>query len=272
MHRSLRLALVLSAGVSVAVTARQAQLRTVYISVVDKHGHPIPELSASEVTVTEDNQPRRIVTLERATAPIKAAVVMGERGLWDAPVRASLRAFALSMPSNTSIGLFSSTRAEGTLVGFTEPRQLLEAVGALAPINNSAADGTADVLRSFARQFQKDHIERPIIFVFAVGGPSQDSGNWDFIMRDIQRSRATVFAVGVPIGTILDQAAEVSGGHAEAVLATAGIPAATRRAADEILGQFALTYSTTLTPKDGFRVRVRVAKPDVTVRAPARVY
>ena len=56
------------------------------------------------------------------------------------------------------------------------------------------------------------------------------------------------------------------------VTTDSGIPAAMQRLTAEIQGQFALTYVSPTQPDAGSRLRVTVNKPDVTVRAPERVY
>jgi len=53
---------------------------------------------------------------------------------------------------------------------------------------------------------------------------------------------------------------------------SSGIPDAMKRVTKEILGQYVLTYTSPPAPKDGVRLRVEVRQPNVTVRAPDRVY
>jgi hypothetical protein len=70
---------------------------------------------------------------------------------------------------------------------------------------------------------------------------------------------------------VIDASAEVSGGRVDPVLTDSEIPAALTRIASDLRGQYAVTYNAGGAPANGWRLRVAVKRPGVTVRAPERV-
>ena len=62
-------------SVAIPLSARQAQERTIYVSVVDRQGRPVPEIKLSDVFVTEDGRPRQLVKIEQAAPPLNVAIV-----------------------------------------------------------------------------------------------------------------------------------------------------------------------------------------------------
>ena len=266
------LALAAVLGVASPLAARQAQPKTTYISVVDSHGLPVPELRMADVTVTEDGRTRQVLRVERATEPMKIAVVLDEWGLGRGEVRQSLNFFISAMRDKADIGLFSASRPDRTLSDFTrDGHALTRAIQNLVTMRGAYSYDLDTLTYDLARQFLAQETPRPII-VALVGAGDGDT-NPARIVEEVLRSRTTLFAIaGRDHARVVDVGAEASGGRVEMLIIPAGIPAAMRQMTDEILGQYALTYSAPTEPKDGSRLRVEVSRPGVTVRAPARVY
>ena len=101
------------------------------------------------------------------------------------------------------------------------------------------------------------------------------SARWPQVITDVQRSRATVFSIAARDRShshpLLDGSADVSGGHLESVITDAAIVTAMNHIADELLGQYAVTYSAPPAPQEGRRLHVQVKRSDIIVRAPQRV-
>src|SRR5260221_442343 len=97
MNRLLAASTIAALCVVGLAAAPQPRSRTVYITVVDKGGVPVPDLKPSDLIVTEDGQDRQSLTVQRASAPMKVAVIVDEGELWSSPVRASLNSIAQAM-------------------------------------------------------------------------------------------------------------------------------------------------------------------------------
>ena len=262
-------------GISLPTAARQGQLRTVYISVLDSSGMPVPDLRLADLVVTEDDQTRQVSNVERATVPARLALIVEEHELWSGSVRASIKALVTRVPQGWQVGLFSAERPELTIVDFTnEPTRVLHAIEVFTPItlkHDNANVHFEALVQDLATQFHRQEVARPIIL--AMTPQRNSSPNWDLIIRDVLRSRTSVFAACTSeMGLLVSKGVEVSGGRAEIVLTEVSMPTAVSRILDDMVGQFAVTYISPTAPRDGFRLRVRVNRPNTDVRAPERVY
>jgi VWFA-related protein len=85
MQRPLRLAVAagLAAAVSTLAPADPAAVRalgradrTIYVTVMDGNGAPVPDMAAADFAVKEDGADRPVTKVERATAPLSYAVLL----------------------------------------------------------------------------------------------------------------------------------------------------------------------------------------------------
>ena len=83
MQRAFRLAAAGAAAVAIVALARAATLdagtlaeRTIYVTVMDDNGAPVPDMKASEFAVKEDGADRVITSVGRATEPLHYAVLV----------------------------------------------------------------------------------------------------------------------------------------------------------------------------------------------------
>src|SRR5262249_32389 len=60
-----------------ATPSAQALRRSMYVSVLDKEGAPVPNLGPADFVVREDNCTREILSVEPATAPMQVALLVG---------------------------------------------------------------------------------------------------------------------------------------------------------------------------------------------------
>jgi hypothetical protein len=275
MHRSVTvLALSSVLGAAAFVGAAQIQQRTVYVSAADKKGVPVTGLRAQDLSLTEDGKARPILSVELARQTPKVAVVLDDRGAWNAPLRESVRTFLLALRDKAEVGLFSSATSEWTLVDFTRNTDALTD----AIVKQVAVSGDGEhvetLMESLARRFGRDETVRPIIVVISVPkgyGPTI-SPRWDIVVKEVQKSRTTVFAIGKPDNNLTQTAAEVSGGQVDVRQLSTGLPSAMTALAEQILGQYAVTYESTKAPGSGMRLKVKPTRDDISVRAPERVF
>ena len=64
-----------SASMATAVLA-QPNLRSMYVSVLDDHGAPVPDLGPSDFIVREDNMAREVLRVAPATEPMQIALLV----------------------------------------------------------------------------------------------------------------------------------------------------------------------------------------------------
>ena len=276
----------------------EAQTRTVYFNAVDKKGAPVADLNAAEIVVKEDGRTQAPFKMERATAPMRIAVVIDDHGL---------TTFAEAVRGQAEVGVFSTTLPEEIVVDFTRDEQALAAgiqkLVRLAPRMLAGAGlGLDDLTFDLARQFEKQGTARPVMIVVTIDhgcntgaslgdapvhGPTGNdifysadgsAQSWPtLVVAQLQRSRTAFFGLAARHTSpndhdpIIDASAEATGGRVEAVLTDSAIPTALKRITDDLLNQYVVTYSASSTQKDGARLRLQVNRPGVVARAPGRV-
>lgn len=302
-------ALVLVCLCAAALFARfETQTRTVYVSAVDKKGAPIVDLTATDIAVTEEGQPQAPITVERATTPMRIAVVVDDRGLGVPEVRAGVSIFIEALRGHAEVGVFSAVRPEATVVDFTtDTQRLLEGIQQLVPMQ-TGGQGLSTLTLALAQAYEKQGAARPIMVVVTIDQDCKDlsasrgarpaspdagapvpgfrflsgcqptfSANWQQAVNEVLRSRVTFFGIASRHAApddhnpVIDASAEASGGRVDPVLTDSGIPMALKRIAGDLLGQYAVTYNAGGAPPSGWRLRVEVKRTGVTVRAPERV-
>ena len=280
-----RLILVLVAtGVLTSFTHAQApKTRIIHVSVENDEGIQVTGLSAADLTVTENGVVRPVVSVANATDPMSVGLVLDDRALWAPPVRASLRGFARSLSGKASVGLFSYSRPEWTVLDFTRDEASVErAIDAMAAVPTGMNDPEG-LLQTLGRRFRKQESAHPVLVVLTFGSPtcaprncpSSVAPKWDLVLGDLLRSGTTVYAVGTnPIepAHLIYAAVEATGGSAERILTDTAVSQAMKRTADSVLSQQTVTYTSTEAPREGFKLHVSAVRQGLHVRAPEKVY
>jgi hypothetical protein len=200
-----RLFLVLVAtGVLTSFTHAQApKTRTIHVSVENDEGIQVTGLSAADFTVMENGVVRPVVSVADATDAMSVGFVLDDRALWAPPVRASLREFARTLSGKASIGLFSYSRPEWTVLDFTRDEASVErSIDAMAAVPTGTNDPEG-LLQTLGRRFRKQESVHPVLVVLTFGSPtcaprncpSSVAPKWDLVLEDLLRSGTTVGAV-----------------------------------------------------------------------------
>src|SRR5579862_7887557 len=81
-HRRIALSVFLAATLAVAAFSWTPRLLAqtlrmgLYVSVVDQHGAPVPNIGPADLTVREDNVSREILRVDPATDPMQVAILI----------------------------------------------------------------------------------------------------------------------------------------------------------------------------------------------------
>ena len=265
---------------AIHVTASPAILpaesaRTVYISAVDSTGAPVTDLTAADVTVKEGGKDRVVASLQPATAPIHAAILVDDAGTGAYQAGVSQILQALFGHGQFSISLLNPQAAQ--IVDYTDdPAALKSAIGRLGMRGRIQTDGDQllDAIASAAKELQRRKAERPVILALTVTGDGQQSLNPELVISQLLSSRAileVVFATNAGTGQVLGDGPKLSGGLSEAVGAASAIPSVLKKITDALLNQYALTYTQPDAPKPVDRLSISTRRKGVTLIAPTRV-
>jgi hypothetical protein len=251
--------------------------------VENDEGIQVTGLSAADFTVTENGVVRPVVSVADATDAMSVGFVLDDRALWAPPVRASLREFARTLSGKASIGLFSYSRPEWTVLDFTRDEASVErSIDAMAAVPTGTNDPEG-LLQTLGRRFRKQESVHPVLVVLTFGSPtcaprncpSSVAPKWDLVLEDLLRSGTTVYAVGTnPIepAHLIYAAADATGGSTERILTDTAVSQAMQRTADSVLSQQTVTYTSTEAPHEGFKLHVAAVRQGLHVRAPEKAY
>lgn len=271
--------------VAALAAAPQIGRRTVYVTALDRNGRPASGLTANDFRVKEDGRVREIVKVEVATQPMQIALLLDDGGPSLAAIRQASGQFVERLQRRAEFSLTTTGGQPQTRVSSTEdPRQIYDGLQRTFA-NVSPTTQFLDVVLQTARSFVRRRAVRPVMVAIVSEGQELSTSRASVVLEAIQQSRAMFYYIGLgaPVtsgaspsteyesvqrNTVIGSGPSNSGGRSEHVLLPNGVEPLMLEFASELAGQYAITYAT-----DASRARLEVAalRPDLKVRAPARV-
>lgn len=214
--------------------------------------------------------------------------------------RAEIGLFATMRPGTTVVNFTRDTSALTTATN-----ELIDQRTPTSMLLSSSGMTVGALAKDLIYQFDKQNIVRPVIVVVALrydcDAPTAASGTADCrstrypldatsklneapysaeraryfepmgVGPEVREHLAVGRTAAYGIGPGLEEdAARVSGGYVEQVFTPAAVGAAMAKLADSLLSQYAVTFDAQ-TSDSAARLQIEVKRPDVKVRAPARV-
>ena len=273
----------------VALASMEATPRTVYVTIVDGQGAPVPDLTAANFKVKEGGKDREITKAEPARIKPHIALMVEERLAPDQSTRVGLFEFVKRMNGAAEISLITVGLRNNTLVPYvTDPNPLLKAINELS-LNPQPTSNLTEGINDIAKILEKDRPERPVIVAVCFSGGQAGGASASSILSQLRQSGATFHAVtyGPPntnnsgnLGTMGDESgreqvlgdgAKQSGGRRIDVVTPAAIPKALQQIADDLAAQYAITYALPDGVKPDKRFSITTDRKGVTLRAPTAI-
>jgi VWFA-related protein len=279
-------AVVFSIGLLCTLTSSaQALRRSIYASVLNKEGEPVPNLGPADFIVREDNRTREILSVEPATAPMQVAVLVdnsarSRNNIRD--IRDATNEFIKGMTSGVvrnEVAVVAVAERPTVLVDYTADQpKLLTGAGRIFTQSDSGAyllDGVFEV----SQGFKKREASRPVIVAISTNGPELSTRYHDQILSALRGVSATfsVVMVGPPPTDVissegreraltLSQGTEATGGRYDNVLAASALAGRLKQVANELTHQYVVTYARpdTLIPPE--RITITGKDTSLTVR------
>ena len=269
--------------------------RTVVVSVVDSRGVPIAGLRPADVVVKEDGRVRPVTHLAVSQVPLTVALLLDNSGLGLQSIREGAAAFVTRLGGRAVIALITTGGRNVTVVDYTDSTATL-----VAAINRTYARNATDAYLvdgavEAARTFETREARRPVIVSVGVEGMDFSTARPAEVFAILQRTRTQLHMVrlGAPViarsnalgaergeamvdemtrfNAVLGQAPPRSGGRIEQLSAHSGIPSLLAAIADELAGQYELTYATSNPNGSDLKLDVSTVRRGLRVRAPQRV-
>jgi VWFA-related protein len=284
MEALVRVCTLLIIGTCAIAAFQPAHTRTIYVTVVDRHGLPVAGLTRADFTIKEDGRLRTIDRVEPAHEPMQIALLLDDGGPSLGAVRQAAGEFVERLQRKAEFSLTTTGGQPQTRVRSTDdPRQIY---GALEKTFANAAPTThvLDAILQSARDFVRGRAVRPVIVAIVAEGEELSDVHADVVLQAVQQSRAMFYYIGlgrpVTSGTrpseyesvqrniVIGSAPRNSGGRSEQVLHATGIMPLMLQFAAELAGQYAVVYRT---DADRARLEVTTTRLGIRLRAPARV-
>jgi hypothetical protein len=269
-----------------ATLLSQALERSMYVSMLDKSGAPVPNMGPSDFIVREDNLAREVLRVVPASEPMQVALLVdtSTAAATQIPhIRRALPGFIEVLAKPTASG----RRNEVSIITLgsrptilaeysTDPEPLLKAAERIweesVPGGYYLLNGIIEVTQGFRRR----EATRPVIVAIVTEGPELSGRHPDQVLTPLRETAAAlhVITLGTPsVGidndtrdrnTVVDEGPRVSGGTRTQLLAGTALPARLQQLADALTHAYVVTYARpdSLIPPE--RITVTARRADLT--------
>jgi Ca-activated chloride channel family protein len=289
-RRVLSAVVVLLTIVLLHTSAPRAQTlqRSMYVSVLDASGAPVPDLGPSDFVVREDNLAREILKVGPVETPLSAALMIDTSAASRNNVR-DIREAAIEFIKGVTgtdikhqVALIGVGERPTVLVDYTgDQAKLLKGIGLIYAHEQSGAYLLDGVIEA-SKGFKKREAQRPVIVSIATRGPEFSNRYHDQVETALKDAGASfhIVMIGPPPTDVtsnegreraitFDMATADTGGRYDNVLAASALPDRLKQVANELTHQYLVTYARPqmLIPPE--KITVSAKKPDLVVRGTA---
>ena len=286
MKMTLR-ATVLAASMLAPPAVIEAAERTVYVTVVDGNGAAVTDLTAADLVVKEGGKEREIVKAGPASAKMRLTIAVEERLMADAAVRQAMFAFMKRAIDKAEIRLVTIGLRNNTAADYTSALDVLVAGINKLTLNPRPESQVAEGVNEVASELIAARPERSALVVLAFSG-GQAGVDPRSVLEKVRQSGVTMSAVTLAGGTtdsssaasladqsgreqVLGDGPKQSGGRRLEVPSTGAFPQALQQIANDLLAQYAITYTLPEGVKPDKRFSISSKRRGVTLRAPSMI-
>lgn len=262
----MRRLLLLTVSIVAAMWSAQPRLEAqkqqqLFISHLAPDGTPVTDLTASEVTVSEDGVACKILKVEAVNWPMKVQVLVDNGKANTNPInslREGLTALFAALPDGVEVSLYTTAPQPRPIVKSTADKAALtKGIGLIAP--DSGAGAFFDALSEAASRSEKDKMPHfPVIFMIG-----SDLGRNNVMDRDYQKLQENIVNKGMTVHVIVNSAGATASGGA---LQTEVGLAVTKLSGGRYENIATTNRLTTLLPEIGKRIAVSHARQSHQVR------
>jgi hypothetical protein len=261
--------------------------RTVFVTATDSKGAPITDLTPADFVVKEGGKEREIAKAEPATARMRLALAVEERLMADSSVRVGLFEFIKRLGDTAEVAFITIGLRNTTVVDYTSNLNAhVDAINRYT-LNPSKDSQVGEGVLELASRFAEAKPERPVIVAVAISG-GQAGVDPRAVTEKVRQSRATMFSATLDAGSdvsagvgamgdhssreqILGDGPKQSGGRRVDVPSTGAIPKALQQIANDLLAQYAITYTLPDGVKPDKRFSISTKRRGVSLRAPSAI-
>jgi VWFA-related protein len=253
----------------------QATMITMFVSVLDNEGNPVPGLQADEFIVRENGVRREVLRVTQpAKDPIFIALLVDNTAAsspYVQDIRRGVQAFVDAAHAGNFIALVTFADRPVVFVDYTRGlAQLTAAVNRVFPISGSGSY-LLDALVDLGRDMAKRKAERGVIVALSADGPEFSNFTYQQALEALADGGASLNAVVINPRAgggsseetksrliVLDRGPTESGGVHMDVMSSLALPDRMGLLATQLMNQYRLDYARpeSLIPPDRFTVSV----------------
>jgi len=265
----------------------QAIQRSLYVSVVNEAGAPVPDLGPTDFIVREDNIAREVLSVRPADEPMQVALLVDTSQIARNDImhmRDALPAFVTTLTNANESG----AKNQVAIIAFGErPTVFTEYTSNVAELKKGitriwAQQGSGpyllDAIFEVTQAFKKREATRPVIVAIVAEGGEMSYRQHDQVLDPLRASTAPLYALmlGSPSTSlsdeersrsiVLDKGTIDTGGRRDQLLAPSALSDRLKQLANQLTHQYRVTYARpqSLIPPE--RVAVAAARPGLTAR------
>jgi VWFA-related protein len=287
-----------------AGTAQAAPGRTVYVSVTERDGAPVTDLTAADFELKIGGRTREIVAAELTKAPIRLAMIVADGGTGAFQYTAAT--LVQNLQSVAEFKLVSVIEQPERIVDYTSDLDAvvagLKRIGTRSgrPTSGQVLEAIAETLNDIRRDGK-----RSVIVVMRLGGAASSHLRADNVREGLRKTGSVLYVISPPGGgvgggaaaggggsgnmgaartdyaasesagrgrdleVVLNDGSKESGGRYEEVAGTA-LNKAVEQISRELLNQYQLTYVAPEGGKANEKLEVSSRRRGLKVNAPSR--
>jgi VWFA-related protein len=276
------------ASTQLAVRAAEPLTRKVYVTVVDKQGQPVPDLTPADFTLKEGGREREITAASPATEKLRVSLMVEETLTPLGGIRQGLADFMQKMAQTAEMELVVVGLSNRVAVPYTSDlNALIGGINALPLSQRQQTNHVPEGIYETARKFATARTERPVIVMIALNSQQASSEQPQNVLNHLRDSNAQLHVVSIDTAQQAGNPAEMlemsgraqvlgdgpkqSGGRQHPVNALTAVPKAMLAIANDLSSQYVLTYVLPDGVRPSDRLSVELEKRGFTLRAPTRI-
>lgn len=279
-------AALLAPAVDGATETLAATERTVYVTVTDNKGAPVPDLTAADLVVKEGGKEREITKVAPATAKMRLTLAVEERLIADTSIRQSIFDFLKRTSDYAEIRMITIGLRNNTVADYTSSLDVL--VGAINKftLNPMKDSNVAEGVLEIAGHYTEVKPERPVLVVLAISG-GQAGVDPRTVLDKLRQGGVTMYSATLAwgndagtVGTLTDQSGreqvlgdgpKQTGGRRIEVPSTGAFPKTMQLIAEDLRAQYGITYVLPDGVKPDKRFGISSKRKGLTLRAPSAI-
>jgi hypothetical protein len=260
--------------------------RTVYVTVTDDKGAPVPDLTPADLVVKEGGKERPITKAAPASAKMRLTLAVEERLIADTAIRQAIFAFMKRLTDYADIRLITIGLRNYTVADYTGSLDVLVSAINKFTLNPNKDSNIAEGVLEIADHYADTKADRPVLVVLALSG-GQAGVDARTVLDKLRQSGTTMYSATLAwntdtgaVGTLTDQSGreqvlgdgpKQSGGRRIEVPSTGAFSRTLQQFSDELRAQYAVTYELPDGVKPDKRFAISSKRKGINLRGPSAI-